>query len=81
MVSDYRHIAEVTRIYAEPSGRRLIIADTKGEGYLYNPVSVASKCLSDFCLLPLSTELKGDIINAIFLGQICSITCLVFIIF
>lgn len=42
MVSDYRHIQEVTSIYAEPSGRRLVIVDTKGDGYLYNPVSLGS---------------------------------------
>lgn len=39
VVSDYRHTTAITNIYAEPSGRRLIIVDSKGEGYLYNPVS------------------------------------------
>ncbi|KAK3876370.1 hypothetical protein Pcinc_018852 [Petrolisthes cinctipes] len=39
VVSDYRHTTAITNIYAEPSGRRLIIIDSKGEGYLYNPVN------------------------------------------
>ncbi|MPC85823.1 WD repeat-containing protein 19 [Portunus trituberculatus] len=37
MVGDYRHTAEITSIYAEPSGRRIVLVDSKGEGYLYNP--------------------------------------------
>ncbi|XP_045115021.1 WD repeat-containing protein 19-like isoform X2 [Portunus trituberculatus] len=39
MVGDYRHTAEITSIYAEPSGRRIVLVDSKGEGYLYNPVN------------------------------------------
>lgn len=39
MVGDYRHTAEIASIYAEPSGRRIVLVDNKREGYLYNPVS------------------------------------------
>lgn len=53
MVSDYRHIQEVTSIYAEPSGRRLVIVDTKGDGYLYNPVSLDSNAFVKYVLLIL----------------------------
>ncbi|KAK8722853.1 hypothetical protein OTU49_012085 [Cherax quadricarinatus] len=39
IVSDYRHTNGVNNIYAEPSGRRLLLVDSKGEGYMYNPVN------------------------------------------
>ncbi|KAG7164498.1 WD repeat-containing protein 19-like [Homarus americanus] len=32
-VSDYRHTTSVSNIYAEPSGRRLVLVDSKGEGH------------------------------------------------
>ncbi|XP_066952339.1 LOW QUALITY PROTEIN: WD repeat-containing protein 19 [Macrobrachium rosenbergii] len=38
-ISDYRHTTGITNIYGEPSGRRLVIVDTKGEGFVYNPVN------------------------------------------
>lgn len=40
IVSDYRHTSGIKNIYAEPSGRRLVLVDEKGEGYIYNPVSI-----------------------------------------
>lgn len=48
-MSDYRHTTGISKIYGEPTGRRLIIVDDKGDCYVYNPVS-AEKVIPLFAL-------------------------------
>ncbi len=38
-VNEFHHVVGVRKLYADPSGARLIFIDDKSDGFVYNPVN------------------------------------------
>ena len=39
-MNEYRHVTGVRRVFPDSAGTRVIVIDDKGDGFVYNPVSM-----------------------------------------